>query len=187
MKNRALVGLCAALLLLAALPAAASTFFAMNQEELLASSNAVVQGKVLDTRSFWNEKHTMIMTEARVEVTELVAGDAPAVVTVRTFGGEVGDYRVDAAGFPTFSSGDRLFLYLSSDGDAYRVAGYRQGQYRIRTSAKGEMAVPTLEHGVRLFTRSGKLAPRPQAVQLDDLKNSVRERRGLIENRRPVR
>jgi hypothetical protein len=184
MKNRVLVGLCATLLVAVAVPAAASTFFAMDQEELVASSNAVVQGRVLDVRSFWNEDHTNIVSEARVEVTDLVAGEAPAVVTVRTFGGEVGSYRVEAHGFPSFNSGEQVLLFLAADGDAYRVAGYRQGQYRVRASAKGKLAVPTLEEGVRLFTRDGKQAPAPQAVQLDDFKNSIRERRNLIDNRR---
>jgi hypothetical protein len=187
MKNRVLVGLCTALLVAAALPAAASTFVALDQEELVASSRAVVQGRVLDTRSFWNDDRTAIVSEARVEVTDLVAGEAPGVVVVRTFGGEVGNYRVEAHGFPSFSAGDRVLLFLETDGDSYRVAGYSQGHWRVRSTAKGEVAVPTLEEGVRLFTKDGRLAARPQPVQLDDFKNGIRERRNLIDDRRSVR
>jgi len=183
MKNRVLVGLAVACMIAAALPATASTFVAMNQEELMASSAAVVQGRVLEVRSFWNADHTIIVSEARVEVTDLIAGEAPAVVTVRTFGGEVGNYRVEANGFPTFSPGEKTVLYLSADGDAFRVAGHAQGHYRIRATAKGDFAVPTLGDGVRLFTRDGKLAPAPVSLQLDDFKNQIRERRNLIELR----
>lgn len=183
MKNRVLVGLAVACLIAAAMPAAASTFLAMSQEELMTSSAAVVQGQVLEVRSFWNDDHTNIISEARIEVTDLLAGDAPAVVTVRTFGGEVGNYRVEALGFPKFSPGEKAVLYLRADGDAFRVAGYAQGFYRIRSTAKGELAVPTLGEGVRLFKPDGQLAPAPATVQLDDFKNQIRERRNLIELR----
>lgn len=181
MNHRALVGLCAVLLVFTALPAAASTFLALDQDELLASSNAVIQGTVLETRAFWNEEGTIILTEARIEVQDLVAGNAPAVVTVRTPGGEVGNYRVEATGFPTFSAGEEVLVFLAADGQSFRVAGHLQGQYRIRPSDKGKLAVPAMEEGVRLLTLDGRMAPAPQPVQLDSFKNQIRERRALVE------
>lgn len=183
MNKRVLAGLCAALLVAVTLPAAASTFIAMDQDELMVSSKAVVEGKVLQTRSFWNEDRTAIITEAQVQVTDLVAGDAPGVVTVRTFGGEVGNYRIEAHGFSNFAAGESVLLYLQDDDSAFRVTGYRQGHYRLRAGAKGTVAVPTLEEGVRLFTKDGKIAPRPKPMQLETLKDTIRERRGLIELR----
>lgn len=164
-----------AVALLAALPLCASTFVAMDEEELLASSAAVVEGRVLDVRSFWNDDRTAIVSEARVLVDELVAGEAPNVVVVRTFGGEVGDLAIVAHGFPTFQSGEQVLLYLSQDGEGYRVTGYRLGQYSIRDTPKGRLAVPTLEEGVRLFTPGGQLAPRPRAESLDLLKERIRQ------------
>lgn len=180
MKNRYLVGLAVALMVAATVPAAASTFVAMDQEELIASSAAVVEGQILDVRSFWNEDRTVIVSEARVEVTDLVAGEAPAVVTVKTVGGEVGSYRVEAHGFPTFSSGDRVLLYLSQDGDAFRVSGFAQGHYKIRDGAKGTLAVPTVGEGVRFFRKDGSLAAPARTLELGALKNQVREQRHLI-------
>lgn len=165
---------------LAALPLSASTFIAMDEGELLASSQAVVQGEVLDVRSFWNDDRTAIVTEARVLVDELLAGEAPSVVVVKTFGGQVGDYAILAHGFPTFQAGEQVLLFLAADGDDYRVAGYRLGQYRIRDSAKGRLAVPALEEGVRLFTPEGQLAPRPRAESLEVLQERIRERRDEV-------
>jgi hypothetical protein len=165
---------------LAALPLSASTFISMSETELLSSSQAVVQGKVLDVRSFWNDERTVIVTEARVLVDDLVAGQAPSVVVVRTFGGQVGDQVIVAHGFPTFQAGEQVLLYLTPDGADFRVTGYRLGQYRIRDTAKGRIAVPTLEEGVRLFTPDGRLAPRPRAENLDVLKERIRERRDQV-------
>ena len=161
---------------LAALPLSASTFIAMDEGELLASSQAVVQGKVLDVRSFWTDDRTAIVTEARVLVDDLLAGEAPNVVVVKTFGGQVGDYAVEAHGFPAFQAGEQVLLFLAADGEDYRVTGYRLGQYRIRDTAKGRLAVPTLEEGVRLFTPDGELAPRPRAESLEVLQERIRAR-----------
>jgi len=166
----------AAVAILAALPLSASTFIAMDEAELLASSQAVVEGSVLDVRSFWNDDRTAIVSEARILVDDLVAGEAPNVVVVRTFGGQVGDLAIVAHGFPTFEAGTQVLLYLTPDGDGFRVTGYRLGQYRIRETAKGRLAVPTLEEGVRLLTPDGRLAPKPRAENLEALKERIRER-----------
>lgn len=186
MKNRFLVGLAVALMVAATVPAAASTFVAMDQEELIAGSAAIVDGQVLDVRSFWNEDRTVIISEARIEVTDLVAGDSPAVVTVRTFGGEVGNYRVEAHGFPTFTSGDRVLLFLAQDGDAYRVTGHAQGQYRVRDGAKGTVAVPSIGEGVRYFHKDGTMAAPARTLELGAMKNQIREQRHLIRTGRNV-
>lgn len=172
---------------LVALPLSASTFIAMSETELLASSQAVVQGKVLDVRSFWNDDRTAILTEARVLVDELVAGEAPSVVVVKTFGGQVGDIVIEAHGFPTFQAGEQVLLYLSPDGDDFRVTGYRLGQFRVRDTAKGRLAVPTVEEGVRFFTREGELAPLPRAESLELLKERIRERERLMPDLRSER
>jgi hypothetical protein len=96
-------------------------------------------------------------------------------VILRTFGGTVEGYTVQAHGFPTFQKGQELLLFVSNqrDGTA-EVNGYRQGQYRIvRDKAGVEMAVPMVENGVRLLTRDGREAPRPQAVRLDTFKSRI--------------
>ena len=177
MNRRFMFGLLAltAALALPAL-AGASTFLALSQEEMVASSRAVVQGEVLKVNSFWHPSGRVIVSEALVRVEEVVAGDAPTVVVLRTHGGEVGGFMVEAAGFPTFRAGERLLLFLQDDEeDTSWVTGYRQGQYRILTDSAGvEMAVPTLEPGVRLLDKRGVAAARPRAERLDAFKDRIR-------------
>ena len=174
LKRRILqVGL--AIVLMAA-PVTASTFVAMDQAELVAASDAVIQGEVLEVYSFWNREGNAVVTEARVSVEEVVAGQAPAEVVVRTFGGEVGDYVLEAHGFPTFQEGQRLLLFLHQAPDStLRVTGYRLGEYRIARGDQGQMiAMPTLEPGVRLLHPDGKPAPRPEVVPLETFKSQIR-------------
>lgn len=176
-----------ALMLALAIPAGASTFVGLSRAELLKQSNAVVQGEVLKVESFWEPSGRIIVTQAMVRVTDTIAGNSPTVVMLRTFGGTVDGFTVEAHGFPTFKAGDRLFLFIQNQADGTaEVTGYRQGQYSIVKDKAGvEIAVPTLEKGVRLLTPDGREAARPQPVRLDTLKNEIRalaERGGRIAN-----
>jgi hypothetical protein len=186
MKRFLWLGLCA-LALAVAVPAGASTFIGLSTHELVASSNAVIQGEVLQVHSFWSKSGRIIVTEAIVRVTETVAGKSPSVVILRTFGGTVEGYTVEAHGFPTFRKGQELLLFVSNQADGTaEVTGYRQGQYRIvRDKAGVQVAVPTMENGVRLVTRDGRVAARPQALRLDTFKSQIQagaRRAGLNDN-----
>ncbi|MDY7094029.1 MAG: hypothetical protein SX243_13760 [Acidobacteriota bacterium] len=166
-----------ALVALLALPASASTFVNMSQQEMLQESVAVVQGQILEVTSFWNDERTVIFTEALVQVREEVVGKTDAtVVRVRTAGGTVNGYTIEAAGFPQFNRGQNTLLFLQpAEAGVYQVVGYRLGQYRITRDRQGaEMAVPTLEAGVQLLTADGRPAERPRTIQLDELKTQLR-------------
>jgi hypothetical protein len=160
--------------LLAAIPAMASTFLALSQDELVAQSDAVVQGRVLKVSSFWSPSGRIIQSEALVRVEDTVKGTAPSVVIVRTFGGTVGSYTVEAHGFPKFAANDHVLLFLQNAGETAEVTGYRQGQYRIVRDKSGvEMAVPTVEGG-SLISRDGRPVPAAKAVRLETFKNMIR-------------
>lgn len=167
-----------AIALLATLPAGASTFLAMSQDELVHQSDAVVVGKVLEVESFRDESGRVIVSEAMIEVEETVVGTAPSIAVVRTLGGTVDGYTVVAHGFPAFEPEDRVVVFLEEQQDgSSRVVGYRLGQYKVITNRHGvDIAVPTLEPGVRLLTATGEAAPRPRPVPLDTLRSQLRQR-----------
>lgn len=175
--KRAVLSLMLVFALAAATPALASTFVAMDHTQLVDASDAVVVGQVTDVRSFWNDEATAIVTEASVVVTENLAGQAPGVVVVRTFGGQVGAVRIEAHGFPTFEKGQKLVLFLEDSNTVARVVGYQQGQYRVvtRKSDGVEVAIPALDGGAHLVHLDGTVAPKPRAVTLDALRTTVRE------------
>ncbi|HSK76654.1 MAG TPA: hypothetical protein VLQ45_09370 [Thermoanaerobaculia bacterium] len=174
MKRSMWIGL-SALVLAVAIPAAASTFVALSRGELVAQSDAIVQGRVLKVSSFWSPSGRLIVSEAMIEVEETIAGRAPSVVVLRTAGGTVGGYTIEAHGFPKFAVNDRLVLFVQGAGNLAKVTGYQQGQYRIvRDKAGIEMAVPTLGDGVRLLRQDGRAGELPKAVRLDDFKAGIR-------------
>jgi hypothetical protein len=184
MKRLVSIGLL--LLSVAAVPAGASTFLKMSQKDLVRASAAVVQGQVLKVSSFWEPTGRMVVTEALVRVEEKIYGEAPSVVVVRTFGGTVGNFTVEAHGFPKFRANDRVLLYLEAEKDgATRVAGYQQGQFHVVRQAGVEMAVPATEDDASVVTRDGRVAAPAKAMRLDVLKEFIRgeaRRAGRLEN-----
>jgi hypothetical protein len=155
----------------------ASTFVDMGTRDLLRESSAVIEGEVLQVESFWESAGRIIVTEAMVQVREVLAGEAPSVVRVRTFGGTVGGFRVEAIGFPTFEKGEHVVLFLGPDreADTLRVTGYQLGQYRIRRAEDGfETAVSAARDSGHLVTPEGGAADRPTVLPLGALKQLVR-------------
>jgi hypothetical protein len=177
------------LVVAAATPGGASTFLRMTPGEMVRASAAVVQGEVLKVNSFWEPSGRIIVTEAMVAVHEKILGEAPSVVVVRTFGGTVNGYTVEAHGFPKFQVNERVLLYLEPEKDGVsRVTGYQQGHYRIvRDKAGVELAVPTLDEGASVIARDGRPAAAVKTVRLDLLKASIRNEarragRAILEN-----
>lgn len=187
MKRLMSIGLL--LVLVAAIPAGASTFLKMTPRDLVRSSAAVVQGEVLKVSSFWEASGRMVVSEALVRVDDKLFGEAPSVVVVRTFGGRVGDFVVEAHGFPKFQAHEKVLLYLEPERDgASRVTGYQQGQFRIvRDKAGVEYAVPATDDDARLVGPDGRDAAPAKALRLDELKDSIRDEarragRPMLEN-----
>lgn len=187
MKRLVSIGLL--LMLVAAIPGGASTFLKMDGKALVRDSATVVQGEVIAVHSFWDKSGRIVMTEAQIRVEEALFGNAPSVVVVRTAGGRVGDFVVEAHGFPTFKKNERLLLYLEAEQDgAMKVTGYQQGQFRlVRDKAGVEWAVPATEEGVNIVNANGREAAPAKSVRLDVLKNSIRSEartagRAMLEN-----
>lgn len=159
-----------------AIPATASTFIALDLESLVTRSDAVVQGEVVQVDSFWDAEGRVIVTEARVVIEETITGESAKEITVKTFGGTVGDYTVEAVGFPRFAAGDRVVLFVNQRhgaDDSIRVTGYQQGHYRIKAQQGVEMAVPTLDQGANLVVFKGQSAAAPEAQTLEQLKSEI--------------
>lgn len=158
-------------------PLAASTFVAMHLGELVGASSTVVQGEVLRVESYWEKTGTVIVSEAMVRVEEAVVGEPHSIVRVRTFGGTVGDYTVDAIGFPVFTQGERVLVFLQPDTepDLLRVTGYQQGLFRIaRAPGGGERALSALDAGSHLVSPDGRAADLPRELPLAELKDRIR-------------
>ena len=155
----------------------ASTFVAMSADELIEQSAAIVQGRVIRTNARWNDQGNMVVTDATVVVTDPIVGDPGAELIVQLPGGQVGDFLVEAHGFPQLSRGQEVILFLSQDPTTgtSRIVGHSQGHFEVVERLDGvTLAVPQMEDGVSFLTPSGQPLPPPASAELGVFKNSVR-------------
>jgi hypothetical protein len=169
--------------LAAAAPASGATFVDMEIPELVAESDAVIEGRVVEIRSFWDDKGVVIVSEAVIQVDDKIVGKSEDWVTVRTVGGEVGGYNVQAPGFPTLDQDERVVLFLSrpaAEGDAYGITGHPLGKYRVVEDAGEQIARPSVDDGAVLVSPRGGPVSVPRALTLDRLKEDIRDAARLV-------
>lgn len=144
MRRRRLRGaaLAAALLTLplAAATANASVARALALEEMARGSDSVVRGRVI-----WTHAMTLpggaIVTLTEIEVEDVLAGDAPATVTVVEPGGEPGDTGVGmlVSGTARFEMGEEVVVFAEAARSAY--ARHFPGTFRPLAMSQGKMRV----------------------------------------------
>jgi hypothetical protein len=113
-------------------PAGATQVIQQTPQQLAQASSLIVDGKVASVRSYWNEDHSKILTEATVDVAGTHKGRNVSTVRVVQLGGVVGNVRMTAHGAVTWKRGEDVLLFLEpSLPGAYQVTGFSQGKYRI--------------------------------------------------------
>jgi hypothetical protein len=161
---------------LVATPLAASTFVAMTEDELISRSDMVIQGEVINSQSRWSQSGRIIVSDATIRVDEVLVGDSPRVVRVRTIGGQVNDFVVESHGFPAFDEGEKVLLYLYQEPSdrTLRVLGYQQGYFRVVTRLDGvTLAVPQVDEEARLLRPDGTPVPVPASVEIGAFKSRL--------------
>ena len=133
------VGILLAWILLAE-PASATTIIPMSDEDLVASSQVIVEGRCLRIRPEWNEDRTAIFTRISFRVTRVIKGDiAPGTIQLSQFGGQLSDGATIIWGAPYWQKGWTMLLFLNPEPDeGFRVAHLSLGYFRIlQDSATG--------------------------------------------------
>ena len=145
------------------------------------TSSEIVIGRVTGTQARWNDAHTKIVTEIKVEVSESLKGEPSTTLTLTQLGGEVDGARYTVPGCPAFHPGEEvlLFVWRDTQGRA-QVNGLAQGKFEIQRDAlTGEATVQRSLPG--LAVRDARtLASRPtragsEAVPLSELRTAIRE------------
>jgi hypothetical protein len=101
--------------------------------ELTNQADLIALGTVTDAGSYWNEQGTSIFTDISVSIEDVVKGDvAGNQLTVRLPGGQTGNITQLVTDIPTFTIGEKVFLFLQrQEGDTWLVVGGFQGKYIV--------------------------------------------------------
>jgi hypothetical protein len=112
--------------------------------EIVAGSQIIVHGQVVDVRAEWVDGRRRIESLITVRPSAFVRGTPTAAVTFRVPGGQIGRYKSMTVGAPSFAAGEEVVLFLRSSGPAMpRVFGLNQGVFRVRVDARGARTVST--------------------------------------------
>lgn len=156
--------------LVAASAARATVLVPAELGDLVRGSQAVVHGRVVETRAVWADGRRRVDTLVTLEVLGYFKGNFGPDVTFRVPGGTIGRYRSVMIGAPVFNEGDEVVLFLGARGPSMPyVLGLSQGVFRvIDDPQKGGKIVlpPPLVVGVAVEpVRRGDTARRPMPLE----------------------
>ncbi len=117
------------------LSTAQSAVIQMDREEVIQRSKLILVGTILDKNPRWNKKKTLIVTDYRLKVDEVLFGKAKTEITLTFAGGFLpgeGGHRV--SGVPSFTLGEQVLLMLDShDKPSFSpVTGIYQGSFSAK-------------------------------------------------------
>ena len=151
---------------------AQALMLAMSLEQLVAESDMVVDGQVMEVRSFWTTDHKSIVTRANIVVSEVIAGEVKEqIVMVEYPGGEVDGIGLKVSDIATLKTGENVVLFLrrmknlAGEAQVLQIVGEAQGKYSVAEgmAVKGD------------FTVAGPNTKVQYTVSVEDLKREVRK------------
>jgi hypothetical protein len=154
------------LLVLVASTASAATLQILGLDEMTALSSAIVQGRIVASRSAWlNGKGSMIVTYYTVKADRYLKGNLGATFELTEPGGAVGNLTTSVPGAPEFRTGEQVVLFVHTGGSRnnHQAMGFEQGAFRIhRDSVSGALI---LNHSQPL-TKGGQIVASDEVASL---------------------
>jgi hypothetical protein len=120
----------------------ATTYIVPDDRYLISAAKAIVTGTV--TGSHVRLREGLIETVTNIAVDEWIKGEGAPSIAIVLLGGQLGEERLTVSGMPSFSTGERVLLFLDRDGDGdWTTWAFALGAFRVDASGT-------------LFTRSGE-------------------------------
>lgn len=176
-------GLAVALVSLAVAPAGATTLIRQSLAHLAADNATIILGEVLDTRSYWNDEGTFILTDVRIAPLEVLKGNVrDRELTVTIMGGTVLDLTTLILGGAELIPGKAYVLFLNQEDlpgakGARTVRDHCQGVFDLVLAKDGVRAVSQANRHPLVPDEKGYVEPPggAQGIPLDTMRQSIRE------------
>ena len=125
----------------------ATSFEPVTFGDLVAQSDVIFVGDVVDVRSYTVQTRDRMIVRTRVtfSVSDPVYGTSSLVEVFDFLGGETPDLGLKVAGMPTFAVGDRRVVFARRDRSINPIVGFTQGLMKVARDAGGVDRVMTLE------------------------------------------
>lgn len=116
--------------------ASATTVLYQTDAQLVALSDRVLHGRVLDVRTEVDPGGQTIHTIARIAVLEDFTGINESIIEVRELGGTVGGTRLWIPGAVTYTPGDELVLCLKQHGGKWSAVAKSFSAFHVESGAQ---------------------------------------------------
>ena len=169
-RMKQISGLLVVLLLITSASLQATTVRRLTLDDLVAKASSIIEGRVLDSHTFWTENRKLILTSYTIEVRENLKGPAAQSVVVTMVGGRIGSTALRVSGMPTLEVGESAIFFLEQSSSYTTVVGLKQGKFPIADGQVQDMS----GGGVS----SGALPEKPASLPLDRFKHQIKIRIG---------
>jgi len=141
--------------------------------EMVSASQTIVQGRIVDVRSYETAGRRTIESLVTVQVVSALKGQPGTTAFFKLPGGQVGRYRRVMVGVPQFTPGDEVVLFLKGSAPAVPMPfGLTQGVYRVSRDVSGRaLVMPAIAGGAGRVVRGD---PARRALELDAFTSMVR-------------
>lgn len=153
-----------------------TSFVVPTDEWLIARSDAIVTGTIVDVRTETGARG-LLRTVYTLRVDESLKGLAPEVaeIEVTELGGVRGDEMLAVAGAPVYETGRRYLVFLRKAGDRWSTFDLMMGAFAFRADAGGEQVLVRDEHVAReTEAMSGTSAVRRASDFIHRVRETVR-------------
>lgn len=160
-------------------PASATIMRFLDVEDLTRRATDIVQGEVMSVGTFWSDDHKRIYTKILFRVDESMKGftKQSQSITITQLGGEKDGMKMDYAGRPELSTGQRAIIFATkSKNNDFIIIGLRQGMMHVSGNE-----VTRDFTGIKLIFRSSANA-RTEPISIKPIKLSIDELRTRIRN-----
>ncbi len=147
-------------------------------EELINGADGIITGTVVESSSFWNDKHTQIFTSFILSVEENIKSVTKGNrIAITLPGGKIGDIGLWVSGLPDFNQGERALVFLKKPviehvfkdqslnqlypEDQFEVYGGYRGKFSIEKGKIGSVSASDLKAQIknRLLVQSPQIPP----------------------------
>jgi hypothetical protein len=152
----------------------ASTVRKMELPDLVRNSDSIVQGRVEQVYTRWDEKLKVAFTFVSVYVDDPLKGARRRTVLIQLLGGKVGSLVQTVAGMPRFNRGDAVIVFLKDrNNGSFEVVGMNQGKYDI----VNDFAVANVSGVTLVDPKTGQLSEARfvDKAPLEEFKAKIRE------------
>ncbi len=102
-------------------------------EDLVDSSQAIAQGRVVESWTAWDQNHRYIWTHYRIRVSDVLKGSGETEIVVSEPGGTLEGQTLRIADVVAYSTGEEVVLFARRMPNGYmRTTGLGQGKFVVR-------------------------------------------------------